>query len=222
MATMNSLKRVQINKANSNMVIMVAVAAFIVTFSAIASRALLAKRGYQAKVIKVKENAVKQLDANIQATQNLVTSYKAFVGTSSNVIGGNPTGKGDKDGDNAKITLDALPSKYDFPALTSSVEKVLAQNNYKVDSITGVDDEVAQTSTDTTNTAAIPMPFALTTTTSLEGARNLLVIFEKSIRPIQVKAFEVSGGNSNLQLTITAQTYYLQEKGLSIKLEDVK
>jgi hypothetical protein len=217
-----SLKRLQINKANTRMVAMVAVAAFMVTFTVVASRALLSKRAYQGKVIGIKEKAVKQLESNIQATQNLETSYKAFVGTNDNVIGGNPQGAGDRDGDNAKITLDALPSKYDFPALATSLEKILTTNSYKVGSITGTDDEIAQQTTTVGVPAPIVMPFSITTQTNLEGAKNLLGLFERSIRPIQVQTFEASGSNGTLLLTVTAQTYYQPVKGLNIKNEVVK
>ena len=222
MAVNLSLKRVQINKANTRMVAMVAVAAFIATFTLVASRALLQKHSYQAKVIGIKVKAVNQLDTNIQATSNLVTSYKAFVGTSSNVIGGNPAGTGGNDGDNAKITLDALPSQYDFPALATSLQKILTQNNYTVNSITGTDDEIAQQNSQSSTPAPVQMPFAVSTTTSLEGAKTLMQIFEKSIRPIQVQTFEASGNNNTLQLTINAVTYYQPQKSLNIQSEVVK
>lgn len=218
-----SMKRVQISKANSSMVITIAIAAFIVVFSIIASRALLNKRAYQARVINAKEKAVDQLEANIKAANTLVASYKTFVETPENVIGGNPAGTGDRDGDNAKIILDALPSQYDFPALTSSLEKLLATNNYKVESITGTDDEIAQQENQQSATPQpIEMPFTVVVKTNLEGAKNLLGIFQRSIRPIKVQTVEASGGNSDLTLTVTAITYYQPQKDLSIQTEVIK
>ena len=122
--TRQSAKHLQINKANSNMVIIIAVAAFVVVFSLVASRALLEKSSYQRRVIAAKQKASNQLKANVEASKSLQASYKTFVSNPNNIIGGNPSGSGDNDGDNAKITLDALPSQYDFPALTSSLEKI--------------------------------------------------------------------------------------------------
>ena len=75
----------------------------------VASRALWSQRGYQSRVISEKEKAVSQLESNIAATNQLAISYNAFVSTPDNVIGGNPNGTGDRDGNNAKIVLDALP-----------------------------------------------------------------------------------------------------------------
>lgn len=205
------------------MVAATAIAAFLVAFSLVAGRSLLNKRAYQARVINAKEKAVTQLQANITATNTLVTSYKAFVSTPSNVIGGNPTGSGDKDGDNAKIVLDALPSQYDFPALTSSLEKMLSQNNYKINSITGTDDEVNQQKSDSsTNPKPIEIPFTVSVTSNVNGVKDLFGLLERSIRPIKVQTAEISGSNSQLTVNITAVTYYQPARSLNIQTEVVK
>ena len=124
--TASFTKRALISKASSTMVVATAVAAFIFIFSAVASKALFSQAAYQNKVIAKKKQALATLKADISAVDNLNNSYKTFIGTPTNVLGGNPTGTGDQDGDNAKIVLDALPSKYDFPALTTSLEKLIS------------------------------------------------------------------------------------------------
>lgn len=223
MAKVNvSMKRVQINKANSQMVIVTGISAFVIAFSLVASRALLAKRTYQAKVINAKEQAVDQLEQNIEAANALVTSYKAFVSTSNNVIGGNPAGSGDRDGDNAKIILDALPSQYDFPALASSMEKILNANGVKTEGITGIDDEIAQQSQEEAKPQPIEIPFSVSVTTNLTGAENLLGVFQRSIRPIKVEKIEASGVNSDLKMTVTAITYYQPQETIRINKEVIK
>jgi hypothetical protein len=223
MAVNVSLKRAQITKANTTMVVATAIAAFALTFTVIAGRALLNKRAYQSRVITAKQKAVDQLQANIKATNSLVTSYKAFVGTPENVIGGNPNGKSDHDGDNAKIVLDALPSQYDFPALASSLEKIITTNNYKTSSISGTDDEIAQENATTSgDPAAVAMPFQIAATTDLTGAKGLSSILERSIRPIQVQSLGISGTNAQLQVSVKAQTFYLPGKTLNIQTKVVQ
>lgn len=218
-----SLKRVQINKANTVMVAATAIAAFVVAFSLVSARALLSKRTYQSHVISKKEAAVDQLDANIQATNSLVNSYKAFISTSSNVIGGNPSGTGDKDGDNAKLILDALPSQYDFPAVTSSLEKLAKDNGYAITSIGGTDDQVAQTEGESASEPApVPMPFTLNLTTDLDGSKKLFGLFERSIRPFKVNSLTIAANANKLDITLNAQTYYQPGKSLTIKKEVVK
>lgn len=217
-----SMKQMQIDKANMRMVLAVAVSAAVVVFSLVASRALLQKRSYQAKVIGAKEKAVDQLEANITAAQQLSTAYKTFVSTSTNVLGGNPQGTGDKDGDNAKIILDALPSQYDFPALASSLEKVLTANNLKIGSITGTDDEIAQGQQQEGGLQPIEVPFTIAVTTNLDGAKNLVSVLQRSIRPIHIRKLEMSGSNSNLSVSIDAVTYYQPQKTVNIKTEVIQ
>lgn len=214
-------KRLQIDKANSSMLIMIAVAAFIVSFSVVAGRALLSTRAYQGRIIKEKETAVKQLKANIEATNSLVTSYKAFVETSENVIGGNPRGTGERDGDNAKIVLDALPSKYDYPALASSLEKIISGKNHPLESIQGVDDEIAQSSQQTPQ--PVEVPFQVSVGGNFASAKDLLGIFEKSIRPIRVKVLQFDAGDDgSLDITVDALTYYQPAKTIKIETKEVQ
>lgn len=216
-----SLKRVQIDKANTMMVAAIAISAFVVVFCLVASRALWSKQGYQNRLITEKEIAVSQLEQNLATVDDLVVAYKAFVETPDNVIGGNPSGTGEKDGDNAKIVLDALPSKYDFPALATSLEKLLGKAN-QIDSISGTDDEVAQITSAESATSPVEMPFEVGASGTFASSQELLEIFEQSIRPMKVGNLELSGSNGDLQISVSAKTYYLPEKGLNIQKKVVK
>lgn len=215
-------KRLQIDKANSNMFIIVAVAAFVITFSLVAGRALMNTRSYQARVIKEKEIAANQLKANIAASESLVTAYKGFVETSENIIGGNPNGTGERDGDNAKITLDALPSVYDYPALNSSLEKIILAQQLAIQGIEGNDDEVAQGNEDKP-TEPVEMPIQFGVKGDFNKTRNLLTVFERSIRPLKVQglSFDVpESGTLEVQIDVTS--YYQPGKTLKIETKEVK
>jgi hypothetical protein len=122
-------KRLQIDQANKAVFTAVAVAVFVLIFSIVSIRSLLDLRSHQSQVIQAKRTAVKQLEANVEAVEELKIAYAEFVSRPENVIGGVATGNGDRDGDNAKIVLDSLPSIYDFPALTSSIEKLVDLRN---------------------------------------------------------------------------------------------
>lgn len=218
-----STKRLQINKANARIVVIIGLAAVLTTFSLVASRALLSQRAYQARVITEKEKAANQLKENRKAVETLRASYTQFIGASQNIIGGNPQGTGDRDGDNAKIILDALPSKYDFPALTTSLENLLLERSFKIDEITGKDDEVAQSSqTSSPNPAPIEIPFEVTVTSNYESLRELLQVFERSIRPFHINSLTFSGDDSATQLIIEANTYYQPAKSLDLTTKDVR
>lgn len=205
-----STKRVAISKANAQMVAIVAVASFVTVFSLVASQALFSQNQYQARVTTAKEQAKTQLKQNQRAVADLDGSYKRFDGKEKNVIGGNRVGSGDNDGNNAKIVLDALPSSYDFPAVTSSLEKILTSKSLKVTSITGTDDQVAQEANSSSpNPKPIAMPFTFTVgDASYTSVQDLFVTLENSIRPIQIDTLTISGGAANMAVTLNGHTYY--------------
>ncbi len=218
-----STKRLAISKANARMVAFVALAAFIAVFSIVASRALLQQRSYQSRVIAGKEKAKRQLNENLKAVEGLSVAYQGFISEPTNILGGNPKGAGDKDGDNAKLILDALPSGYDFPALTSSLEKMLTDGSYKIEGISGTDDEVAQAGTSNSpDPQPVPIPFEIAVSGNYVSMQNLMSVLERSIRPIQIQAIAFSGTDNEIRMTLTAQTFYQPAKNLNITSEAVK
>jgi hypothetical protein len=218
-----STKRLAIVKANARMVGIVAAASFVTVFCLVASKAVLSQNQYQARVISEKEKAHSQLQKNIKAFNDLAAHYKAWNATSTNVIGGVSTGTGDNDGTNAKIILDSLPSSYDFPALTASLEKILTDHGFK-GSISGTDDELSQQSnTASPNPTPVEIPFSFSVDNASYGSVNQLIsLLEHSIRPIQVDSLDLSGGSSNMTVNVKAHTYYQPGKSLTITQKVVK
>lgn len=218
-----STKRLAINKAYATIMIAVSIATFVIMFSLVASKALYSQMRYQSKVSSKKETALKTLKDNLKTSDQLVTSYEAFANETTNVLGGNPSGDGPNDGDNPRLVLDALPSKYDFPALTTSIEKLLNDHGFSLTSISGSDDEVAQSTQDTSaDPQPIEMPFSVEVTTSDSRVKQLMQLFEKSIRPIQVHQLVLKSENGQLKATVTAKTFYQPEKSLNVKSEVVR
>lgn len=217
-----SLKRIGVDKTNARIVTVTAVSAFLVVFFLMASYMLFQQLMYQNRVIGVKRVAVKQLKANISATDTLENSYKAFVSAPQNILSGSPTGNGPNDGNNAKIVLDALPSKYDFPALTTSLEKLLIDQKVKIDSINGTDEEVAQAEASSTGLPTpVEIPFEFTATGDYNSIRGVIDALGRSIRPFQVLTTEISGDQANLKLKVNGKTYYQPENGLKIEMKVV-
>ena len=219
-----STKRLLINKANTRIVVYVSVAAFILVFSLVATKTLIGQATYQNRVIDAKRVAVNQLKTDITASSQLKSAYSAFTSTPQNVIGGDPNGSGGQDGNNAKIVLNALPSTYDFPGLTTSLDNLLTtQNGVMINSISGTDDEVAQGNnlTSTTPTPS-PMPFTIAVTGNYASIQGVINTFERSIRPIQIQTLSLSGTEPTITMTITAQTFYQPAKTLNITMKVVK
>ena len=219
-----SLKQVAISKASAQMVIAAGIAGFVTVFCLVASQALYSQNVYLNKVMSKKNTADKQLKADLNASKSLAGSYRRFISEPVNAIGGSSIGSQPNDGDNGKIILDALPSSYDFPALTSSIEKILTDRSLKVTSITGLDDEVAQQAIASRPT---PQPVAMNFSFVVAGAnyssvQDVVKALQSSIRPIQIDTIDISGGTSNMQLTVVAHTFYQPPKTLNIKMETVQ
>ena len=217
-------KRIQIDKANLTIVVVVSLTVFITVFSLVASKALLSQRSYQARVIAAREKARDQLKKNLDATGPLTTAYQSFVAEPENVIGGNAAGTGERDGDNARITLDALPSKYDFPALATSLEKIVKGQNLTLDGITGVDDESKQLKLASTATPKpVPVPFKISVKGNYTNIQSLVAAFEKSVRPFSINQMQFKASKSgDLSLILDAKTYYQPETSFEFKTEVVK
>lgn len=217
-------KRVAISKANAQMVAIVAVASFLTIGSLVASKTILSQNAYQARVISAKSKAHQQLLSNISAYNNLTVSYEQFVSNSKNVIGGSSSGNGPKDGNNAKVVLDALPPAYDFPALTASVQNLLTQSGLKANSISGTDDQLnQQNNTSSPTPQSVSMPFGFTVNgTDYQGVSQLINTLQNSIRPISIDTLDVTGGGNNITVTVSAHTYYQPGKNLSITKQEVK
>ncbi|HEY4161092.1 MAG TPA: hypothetical protein VGM08_03460 [Candidatus Saccharimonadales bacterium] len=219
-----SIKRLMIDKANARIVAYVSVAAFILVFSLVATKTLVSQAAYQNRIIGAKRKAVTQLHNDITATTALKSSYDAFTSQPQNAIGGNPDGTGPQDGDNAKIVLDALPSSYDFPGLTTSLDNLLsAQQGVAINSISGTDDEVAQSANESSSSPQPePMPFSVSVSGNYASMQNVIGVFERSIRPIQLQTLQITGSNNALIMNVTAQTYYQPAKSLNINEKTVR
>lgn len=218
-----STKKIAIDKAYATIMLVIGISTFLVVFSLVASKSLFSQMRYQSKVSSQKQKALETLKDNLASSDQLITSYQAFSNQTTNVLGGNPKGDGPNDGDNPRIVLDALPSKYDFPALTTSVEKLLKDKGFSLTSINGSDDEVTQSTQDTlSDPQPVEMPFSVEVSTTDQRVKELMQLFEKSIRPMQVHQLALESQNGQLKVTITAKTFYQPEKSLNVKSEVVK
>lgn len=215
-------KRVQIGKANRSTVVITSLAAFVLVFAIIAGRAMISQISYQQRVIDAKKEALSTAQQDLQALDSLKSAYAEFVEADPNVLGGSLDGEGELDGDNAGIVLDALPSRYDFPALTSSLEELILSQNMSIVSIGGTDEEVTQSDQAGPNPQPIPIPFQVRASGSYNSVQDLVDVFARSIRPFQIQSLELSGGEDSMTVSIDASTFFQPEKVLSITEEVIE
>jgi hypothetical protein len=203
-----SSKHLQIDKANSLILISAAITTVIVVFSLVAAQSLIKQMSYQNKVISLRSKANKQLGDNVKSVTALKTSFEAFENSSESVIG-----TPDK---NSKIVLDALPSKYDFPALATSLEGLITESGSSVQGITGTDNE-ALAAQNSASPQAVEIPFSISSKGSFVSAQTLITNMQRSIRPFTITALNLSGSDTALQARVTAKTYYQPEKRLEVQ-----
>jgi len=216
-----SIKHAIIDKANNRTLIAVAVATFVVVFSSFAARALFSQSLYHGRVIGEKEKALKQLKIDSEEIRTLEQSYIAFVNEPVNILGGSPAGNGELDGDNGKIVLDALPSAYDYPALSSSFEKILKDGGYEISSIGGAEDS-SVTNTPTGNVRPVEVAYSFSITATTERTTELLKTLEQSIRPMYLDNLRIQVGDNSLSTRISLHTYFTQEKTFELGSKEVK
>lgn len=216
-----SIKHQDIEKINTRMLIAVAVASFMIIFSLIASKVLLSQLFYQNRVASAKETALQQLKTDVTSASSLVSSYKSFVNQPNNIIGGGSVGTGQNQGDNAQVILDALPSQYDFPALITSVNKIITSSQVSLSSMGGTDLGIGNTSLSATS-SPVPISIEFSVSGSYQNIQTLISNFQHSILPFDFLTEQVSSEQGEVSLTVTAQTYYQPAVGFQITNKTIK
>ena len=210
-----SKKHGLISKNNTRMFVILAITGVVISFSLAASITLIKRINYQAKVVNERTKVEKRLKDNLAAVDSLLAAYKNFDEAAESVIGTADS--------NSKIVLDALPSKYDFPALTTSLENLLVTGGFSNISITGADNE-ANAEQNSTTPVPVEIPFTISAKGSYTNLQTLISNLQRSIRPFKILKLDItaSAGADSTSFTITAVTYYQPEKNLDIPLKEVK
>ena len=216
-----SVKHLQIDKSQSAMLGVIAATTIIVVFGLFATKAIVTKGLYQRRALHARRLVVDQLKSNYTAAQTLFTQYKVFAEQNPNVLGGVPSGQGSLDGDNPRIVLDALPSKYDAPALATSIEKILTDQNIKITSLSITDDPVVNIDTPESSPQAKAISFTFSSGSNYAGITQLLQTFERSIRPFDITTLNITGTDTSLNATIGVTTYYQPAKSLDLSATKV-
>jgi len=219
-----SIKHAIIERTNTFIVVVVSVTVFVVVFCAFATRSLVSQSLFQQRVISEKKKALTVLEDNKRAAESLKTRYEIFATASENVLGGDPNGAGPIDGDNPRIVLDALPSEYDYPALSSSIEKLLEDGSYTIDQVGGTEDESLNISQEDTlaEVSPVELPYPLSFTASADATLEFFQTLENSIRPMRVNLINISVNESDLTTSINLSTYYQPATGLVVTEKEQK
>ncbi len=213
-------KKGKLDKDKAVIFAVVAVAAAITVAALVVAKGVWGQATYLGKVADKKDTALRQLKDNKAALGSLEEAYKKFDEQDPNLLGGRPNGTGEQDGSNSTLILDALPNKYDFPALAASLDKLL--QGYRINDITGQDDALTYFGGTAPDGVLVEMPFSFSVNTNYDGFKELIGKFGRSIRPFQLTKIDLSGLNSDLKVVVEAKTFYQPERGLQITEEVVQ
>jgi hypothetical protein len=220
-------KRVQIDKAQSTMIAVIACATIVTIFCLVSMKSLFSQATYQRRVVNARNLAVKQLQANVTSAHALDTQYNnVFEGSDPvNIIGGKNDSSATAtppDGDNARVVLDALPSKYDFPATVTSISNLLASDGLINPSITGTDQTATISSDASANPKPAPIQFDVQAVGSYSAVQTFIKDLERSIRPFDVTNLTLSGNESQMTVSLTVNTYFQPAKSLTFTTKEIK
>jgi hypothetical protein len=219
-------KSMQMSKDQTTILGIVAVATIITIFCLTSARVLLGKAFYQQRVINARNASAKQLDKDYTDASTLSSQYKVFLGSGGeNIIGGKSDAGGNAappDGDNRKVVLDALPTSYDFPALLTSMSRLLANDGIGAQAIGGSDQATAINSDPTYKPQPSSIQMTVSGASTYTGSKKLLSDFERSIRPIDITHLTLTGNDSNLTMSVNLTTYYQPAKTLKIPSKEIK
>ncbi len=225
MAAPLSIKHLKIIRAGNQLTTIVTAAVVISVFCLLSTKSLLSQSSYQRRVLAAKNTAANQLKVNASTANQLLAQFKVFEDNNPNIIGGqggaNP-GSGPSDGDNARIVLDALPSQYDFPALVSSLEKILNNEGISAQSVGGTDQGQVARSSSLGNSQPVPLTFSVDASGNYKSIQQLINDLERSIRPMDITNLSLSGTQSNMHVSINATTYYQPATNFTVTQRELR
>lgn len=224
---LTSKKEIVLDKDQSSLLTMVTVAVIVIVFSLVSSKALLGQAAYQRRVINARHLSNSQIQQSIQKAGTLVEQYNSVfeAPNATNVLGGkndSSSGAVPPNVDNGRLVLDALPTTYDYPALLTSIQKVLTDSGIGAPSINGSDQSTQVSSAPTSNPQPQPIQLTISGTASYQEVQSLVTNLEKSIRPFDITKLTLSGNESSMVVTLKVTTYYQPAKSLLVNGKEIR
>lgn len=198
-------KRSAIEQAKSVVLLWVIIASVLVSLSLVGINFLWDLRGYNSRVISAKREAEDTLRQNLAHAPQLQQNYQLLEDSKVN----------------SQIILDALPSRYDFPALATSVASLVTRSGLVIESFNGEDQGEAAVQQQA-DPAPIDMPFQLTVEGSYDDVKKFIQNLNRSIRAMKVEKLSLSGTNANMQAELEITSYYQPAVSLSAETMEIK
>ena len=216
-------KRQQIDSSRKTMFVFVAGAAFLAGIALVISIFLIQQIVFHSKVIIEKQSTIFRLDKNLESVDELKKNVRVLETNSAlNSV------KANSENSALQTVLDALPDNPNADAFGASIKNKfvdtvegLTLDNLSVTSPNSQGEESEgnnSESADSSNT----LSFSLEVSGSADKLRELLTKFERSIRVIELKSFEIHTSEDKLSLTIQGVAYYEPAQKIHLEKKVVK
>lgn len=198
-------KRQLIDKSRSTIFISVIIAAIVVSFSIVTLNFLWSLSGHYNRVIAEKSQASKILEKNVEQVEELQANFNVFEAGEVK----------------SSTILDALPSKYDYPALATTMESLVTSSGLTMKSFSGDDQE-----SDAVQEATVPVPveveFNLTVSGDYTDIQKFISDMDRTIRPMKITKIELKGSDDIMKATIHVITYYQPSTSLEVETRTIE
>lgn len=215
-------KRQQIDSSRKTMFVFVAGAAFLAGIALVVSIFLVQQIVFHSKVIIEKQSTIFRLDKNLESVDELKKNVRVLETNSAlNSV------KANSENSALQTVLDALPDNPNADAFGASIKNKfidtvegLTLDNLSVTSPNSQEDsnDGDSGSTDSSNT----LSFSLEVSGSADKLRELLTKFERSIRVIELRSFEIHTSEDKLSLAIQGVAYYEPAQNVHLEKKVVK
>ncbi len=198
-------KRQLIEKSNTTVVISTIIAAMVVAFALVTLNFMWSLSGHHNRVIAEKSKASKILSENVENIEDLQASF--------NIL---------EAGDVKSTTvLDALPSKYDYPALATTIESLISSSGLTMKSFSG-DDKENEAIQESTKPEPVPIEFSLSVSGSYADIQKFIDNMDRTIRPMKIVRIELQGSDNSMDANMKVVTYYQPSTSLEVETRTIE
>lgn len=216
-------KRQQIDSSRKTMFVFVAGAAFLAGIALVISIFLIQQIVFHSKVIIEKQSTIFRLDKNLESVDELKKNVRVLETNSAlNSV------KANSENSALQTVLDALPDNPNADAFGASIKNKfvdtvegLTLDNLSVTSPNSQGEESEGNNSESADSSNA-LHFSLEVSGSADKLRELLTKFERSIRVIELKSFEIHTSEDKLSLTIQGVAYYEPAQKIHLEKKVVK
>lgn len=208
-------KRQQIEAANKQIFIWVAVASVIVSFCLIALQFLGKEFLFNQKIINAKTETNQQLIDNVAAAKELKTNVDALL-SDSHLSALQKEGE-ESQSSNLSVILDALPVTGDATNFANSLQEVvLPRSGVTIRELSTSTDQFSTEDLEVDSETPLAVPFSTGFVGNYNEVRRALSDMALVIRPVNPIELTISGADTALDVEIRGATYYLPARSIEV------